>query len=278
MKITKTQLNQIIKEELKTVLSEVADIDRETMLPLTPKGMRMCATDRECSDRVSMTNREIVKDPAAMGAIRDTDVYKYAQAAWQKAHTAKSGQEKAALAQSARSDHPDRAADPRTTPNMQGDLRPAEQDIERVTNIEQLHDMAKTFAEKGDIKLAAAAKKRALKITEPSQQEEEAEKRAQEDHDWAGNLLADVDEFLHAMEGDLEVYDLYSDELRKAVKEMPKQQEEPDFPFRQDLVNKGTPKAAAASDIKKLQDKFKGLSEGSQKTLGRWKLLAGVNQ
>ena len=200
MKITKTKLNQIIKEELKTVLSEVADIDRETMLPLTPKGMKICAKDRECSDRVSMTNREIVKAPAAMAAIRDTDVYKYAQAAWQKADAAKSAHEKASYADTGRTDHPTAGDDPRTRgTSLQGDLPPAEQDIERVTDIEQLHNMAKTFAEKGDVKLAAAAKKRALRITPPSMQQKEAEKRAQEDHDWAGNLLDGLPEFLHAI-------------------------------------------------------------------------------
>ena len=266
MKLAKSQLNQIIKEELETVLSEVADIDGTTGLPTTTKGLKACAADEECADRVTMTNRDIIRDPAIKTAVTNTDSVKYARAAWQKTHTARDAEYDAALAQDpqgdarGRTDQSVAADDPRTRgTGLQGDLPPAEQDIERVTDIEQLHDMAKTFAEKGDVKLAAAAKKRALAITPPSMQQKEAEKRAQEDYDWAGNLLGDVDEFLHAMEGDLEVYEIYSGELEKAMKGY-------DDRGRRELGD--DPESGEPYDIPRQ------LKE--QKTLGRWKILAGV--
>jgi|3_EtaG_2_1085321.scaffolds.fasta_scaffold58036_3 hypothetical protein len=56
MKITKTQLKQLIKEEMKTLLQEL-DFDTDTGLPVTAAGVKKCIQDSECLKRLTQATR-----------------------------------------------------------------------------------------------------------------------------------------------------------------------------------------------------------------------------
>ena len=187
MKITKSQLKQIVKEELKTVLLEVEDFDRVTMLPLTPKGLDACAKNGECRDRIVMMNR----DPDVRAAAAKSDTLKLATAAWEKTHglrdIERAAQEKAAWAKEQA-----KLSGAKKDPGAYSQVAQyGPDDVKNINDIETLQAMLKKFFTEGNYEAAAAAKQRIAQLTPVSGKTRAAEKAAEKDQSQAKKKTQD---------------------------------------------------------------------------------------
>jgi len=314
MKITKTQLNQIIKEELETVLSEVADIDGATGLPTTPKGLKTCAADEECADRVTMTNRDIVRDPAIKTAVKNTDSVKYARAAWQKTHAARDAEYDAALAQDPQGDARGRtdqsvAGDDPRTKGVGLDHRAPDEETGQAPGAEEPvdFDFNPDLVRHGTSAAAKAAQEEeAWAAHDAAEGAEESEHWEETDEDLPEKGLEDYETPRHVKN-----FEELSTQAQQATADVAKRGQGSKKFSPKELWNRirhwagKNPKLTERTDdrpyeslSRELQDKLETMAKDSgltpqdiwnslkslgasdtlkeQKTLNRWKLLAGV--